>query len=532
MSRATQRLQRDQVPKILGADVELGNFLLGIDTPGGTGFAASRVLLREIEGVPGRSTAPAEHSTSSETAIDWGRRYLVTNGGCAYIDSDHLELALPENRTAYDHVAYWRAMLAIARDAMARVDRRLPPGCRVQVLANCSDGLGQSYGSHLNVMITREAWHDICARRPHYLAFLAAFQISSIVFTGQGKVGSEHGRSPRRFQLSQRADFFEVLVGTDTMVRRSVVNSRDEPLCGADDARTTGPALSRLHVIFFDHTLCQVATFLRAGTLQIVAAMLEAGAVDPSLTLDDPLAALLRWSGDPRLRARARLASGDAVTAVGLQRRFLDAARRFADKGGCDDVVPEFDAILRRWERTLDLLERRDFEALGRELDWVLKLQLLRRVLASRRDLSWRSPALKHLDQLFASLDEDDGLFWACERGGLVDVVITDDDLCRARCEPPPDTRAWTRTAVLRRAGAGEIREVDWDRVKIAVPGDRWWRERTIDLPRPHADTRAERAALFAGATTLDEIARAFTDEAASSAASPTSTPGAIVRLH
>jgi len=46
---------------------------------------------------------------------DRGRRFLPTNGGCAYIDLDHLELALPETLSAFDHVAYWRAMLHVAR---------------------------------------------------------------------------------------------------------------------------------------------------------------------------------------------------------------------------------------------------------------------------------------------------------------------------------------------------------------------------------------------------------------------------------
>ena len=40
-----------RVPKILGADVELGNFVAGLDTPAGSGSVASRLLLRQVRGI-------------------------------------------------------------------------------------------------------------------------------------------------------------------------------------------------------------------------------------------------------------------------------------------------------------------------------------------------------------------------------------------------------------------------------------------------------------------------------------------------
>mgnify|MGYP000615072306 CR=1 FL=1 len=49
---------------------------------------------------------------------DWGRKFLATNGGCIYIDSNHLEICLPEVRRALEHVAAWHAMLRIARAAL------------------------------------------------------------------------------------------------------------------------------------------------------------------------------------------------------------------------------------------------------------------------------------------------------------------------------------------------------------------------------------------------------------------------------
>ena len=203
------------VPKLLGADVEVGNFLAGVARPGGTGSEASRALLREFDGVPakrwqpapspdprvasgGRSwdgshaTGPADHladdvptadhaasreavgtsshtwdnsyrsysgystaypAASSSDLQDQGRTFLPGNGGCAYIDLDHLEFALPETRSAFDHVACWHAMLRLTRQAMETANHGARArGERVAVLVNNSDGLGHSYGGHLNLL--------------------------------------------------------------------------------------------------------------------------------------------------------------------------------------------------------------------------------------------------------------------------------------------------------------------------------------------------------------------------------------------
>jgi hypothetical protein len=503
-----------RVPKILGADVELGNFIEGIDTSSGSGPAASRLLLREIDGV---STSASE----ATSAQDWGRKFLEGNGGCAYVDLDHLELALPETFSAFDHVAYWRAMLDIARAAEARANQRMPAGYRIRALANCSDGLGHAYGAHVSLLLTRTAWDNIVTRKPHYLAYLGAFQASSIVFTGAGKVGSENRRPPAHYQLSQRADFIETTLGEQTTYRRPLVNGRDEPLCGASGLRANhapdSPSLSRLHVIFFDATLCQVATLLRVGTLQIVAAMIEAECVSPKLALDDAIDALQAWSHDPSLSARAPLVAGGDVTAVELQQMFLDEARRFEASHGFAGIVPRAAEILDLWEDTLRKLAQRDFAPLARRLDWVLKRQILERAMSSRSSLAWTSPEVKHLDQLYASIDEREGLFWAYEQAGLVDTVVSDEAIRRAIQEPPADTRAWTRAYLLRKAGTRCVDDVDWDRIDVRTSGaDRmfpWTGRWTVRLPYPFGATRADNQDLFAGDRSLEHIVTALKAE-------------------
>jgi proteasome accessory factor A len=551
-----------RLPKLIGGDVELGNFLLGVERAGGTGADASRYLLAEIDGLPRARSYRATYGgwdsearwyppsgggyqsdddsgwraavcggygvTAGERAgryhatlgpslqdhgydsQDWGRKFL-TNGQCAYIDLDHLELALPIVRSAYDYVACWHAALRVARHAMIAANQKQPPGRTIQVLVNNSDGngTGSSYGNHLNILLARQAYENVFSRKMQLLLYLAAFQASSIVFTGQGKVGSDNGRPPVNFQLTQRADFLETLTAPWTTYRRPIVNSRDEPLCGRlswnADVASPGVDMARLHVIFFDSTLCHRATLLRAGVMQIVVAMIEAERIDPDLILDDPLDAVLRWSHDPTLTATAQTVSRRMLTAVDMQWLFFKGARRFVDEGGCDGLVPQAEEILTLWEDTLKRLETRDLDRLAPCLDWALKLSILTRALDRRQHLSWQSPQVKHIDHLYSSLGEE-GLYWAYERAGMVERLVPEERIEWFVDNPPADTRAWTRAMLLRRAGDA-VEDVNWDYVRVRTAGrNSWPRSRTIDLADPLTWTRDQCQPVFERSQDLDEL--------------------------
>lgn len=525
------RLDAGRLPKLCGADIELGNFVLGLRSKRGTGFEASRLLLGEIDGLPrverfrgepcdcaacrraresselgdtiGLNSRGNGGAQSVVNPQDWGRKYLASNGGCVYIDLEHLELCLPEVLSAYDHVACWHAMLRIARGALESANEKLPSGKKIQVLVNNSDGQGNSYGSHLDFLITRRAWDNIFRRKIHYMLYLAAFQASSIVYTGQGKAGSENAAPEVSFQLSARADFFERLVGAQTTHNRPIVNSRDEPLCGNGAAGE----MARLHVIFFDNTLCHVASLLKVGVMQIVLAMIEAEQVNIELLLDDPIDAVMRWSHDPTLQARAAMTTGEELTAVELQLRFLEEARQFVASGGCDGVVPRAGEILALWEDTLVKLQAGDFESLAPRLDWVLKLSVLQQVLDQNPELTWGSPEIKHLDHLYSSLDPSEGLYWAYESGGLVERMVTDEQIERFTVSPPEDTRAWTRAMLLRWAGPDGVDDVDWDSIRFKTGYERYRTAyRRLELASPLAFTRAASERAFEDATTLDEL--------------------------
>jgi proteasome accessory factor A len=484
------------VDKILGADVELGNFVERAAADPAGDDRAARLLLAEVDGVPHAST-PVRASQSAYDPQDWGRKFLPSNGGCVYIDLGHLEVCTPEVRSARDFVRYHHAGLALARAACRDAQSRLDDGERLVVMANNSDRQGHSWGGHLNVLVTRELWHRIFDRLYPDLFVLAAFQVSSILYTGQGKVGAENGRPDVPFQLTQRGDFFECLEGPQTTHRRPIVNSRDEPHCGwqADAA-----GLARLHVIFHDTTLTHASNYLKAGVTQLVLALMETGWCDRRVMLDDPLGALTFWGHDPDLHACAPLADGRRIGAVDHQRLFLGAVKDFVARGDAH-VVPEAGRIVALWEDTLDRLERRDFAALARRLDWVLKRELLGRAIERQAGLHWDAPAIRAADLRFASLDPAHGLYAAVAGAGGVDTLVADEDIVQALHAPPQDTRAWLRAMVLRHLDPRRIDRVDWDHIRlrpahagagaVVVPMPDPRRHGRLDTPRLRRVVRA-----------------------------------------
>jgi hypothetical protein len=509
------------LPKLCGADIELGNFVRGIERPGGTGFEASHALLAEIHGYPRNSSAkygglwPINYPVSrTETgcrsgtvgfglrdAVDpqnIGRRFLSSNAGAAYIDLDHLELCLPEVLSAYDHVAAWHAMLRIAREALSRANAGRDPNHRIEVLVNNSDGLGNSsYGSHLNFLVSRRAYDNIFWRKAHYLQFLASFQVSAILLTGQGKVGSENGRPPARYQISQRADFFEVLLGIQTTYCRPIVNSRDESLCGGRGSG--GPDAARLHVIFFDSALAHGSALLRVGPMQLILALIELDLVNARLILEDPLEALYDFSRDPALQAKGRLIGGERVTAIELQSAYLEEVKRHAARGVFEGLVPRADEVISFWEDTLAKMAGGDLKSLASRLDWLRKLAAIERTLEQCPRLDWQSPQTKLIDHMYSSLS-DEGLYWAYEAGGAMERLVSEREVARFTTSPPSDTRAWTRAMLMRRAQEDniEVAAVDWDRITFRMRGRNGWPVyRTLALDDPLRFTESASKPLF-----------------------------------
>jgi proteasome accessory factor A len=530
------------LPKLCGADIELGNFIAGMEQAGGTGRDASRALLAEIKGLPNHQngflddwwskasiapqTGAAGHAGVCATTSDWAynpqdvsRRFLAGNASSAYIDLDHVELCLPEVLSAFDHVAAWHAMLRIMRGALDSANAGRPADRQMHVLVNNSDGQGNSYGSHINFMISRRAFDNIFWRKAHYLQFLASFQVSSILLTGQGKVGAENGRPSTPYQISQRADFFETLQGLQTTYNRPIVNARDEALCGLRGGGDPS-APARLHVIFFDSALAQSSCLFRVGPMQLILALLEQGLVNSRLILDDPLIALQSFSADPTLKTTAELIAGERFTALELQSAYLEEVKRHAARGVFEGVVPRAEEIIALWEDTLGKLAAGDLMAAAPRLDWVMKLLAIERTMDERPELDWDSAEVKVIDHLYSSLGGD-GLYWAYQASGFAEQLVPPERIAHFTANPPADTRAWTRAMLLRRASNDnvDVESVDWDRITFKIRGRYAWPSyRTLDLANPLGFTQAEAQPIFDQCEDFGELLDALESHSAGEA--------------
>ena len=149
---------------------------------------------------------------------------------------------------------------------------------------------------------------------------LTPFFVSRQVVCGAGRVGIGQDGREHGFQISQRADYFEVEVGLETTLKRPIINTRDEPHADPEKYR-------RLHVIIGDANLAEISTYLKVGTTALVLAMIEDRFITADLTRRR--ARSRRCARSPTTRRCKQLVTlhdGRTLTAVQLQLEYLDLA--------------------------------------------------------------------------------------------------------------------------------------------------------------------------------------------------------------
>src|SRR5256886_4087109 len=230
---------------------------------------------------------------------------ILPNGARLYVDHAHPEYSTPEVTNPRDLVVWDKAGERVMAEA-ARRAARIPGAQPIQLYKNNTDNKGASYGSHENYLMKRGTpFADI-------VRFLVPFFVSRQVVCGAGRVGLGADGRGSGFQISQRADFFEVEVGLETTLKRPIINTRDEPHADPEKYR-------RLHVIIRDANMSEGSTYLKVGTTPLVLAMIEEKFITVDLTLDAPVADLRTVSHDPSLKHLVTLRDGRKMTAVQLQ---------------------------------------------------------------------------------------------------------------------------------------------------------------------------------------------------------------------
>ena len=486
------------VPTVMGIETEYGIITRGVEDH--NPILASSVLINSYasprvrkvrwdyeEESPLRDARGFERPGLEPLEDDGGLvSVILDNGARYYVDHAHPEYSTPECTNARDLVVHDKAGERILAESMRSARHVLGDNQSIVVYKNNSDGKGNSYGCHENYLMSRSTPFSMIVR------YLTPFLVTRQIFTGAGKVGSE-GIGARRgvdYQLSQRADFFEVEVGLETTFKRPLINTRDEPHADPEKYR-------RLHVIIGDANMNEVATFLKVGTTALVLQMIEDDFISVDLSLAEPVSALKAISADPTLRTTVSLSDGRTVRAVDLQWEFLDWARKYLVTREADPATAE---VMARWEQILQALES-DPQVADRQVDWVAKMNLIE-AYRERRGLDWDDPKLALVDLQYHDVRMDKGLYYKLAEQGRVERLVNEEEILGAITEPPVDTRAWFRGQALKRFSSS-IATASWDAIVFDVGRHALQK---VPMLEPLRGTKRMTQGLFSAAETAEDL--------------------------
>src|SRR6195256_5524326 len=242
---------------------------------------------------------------------------ILTNGARLYVDHAHPEYSAPECTHPLDDVIWDKAGERVMAEAASRAGS-MPSGATIQLYKNNTDNKGASYGCHENYLMSRATpFADI-------VRHLTPFFVSRQVVCGAGRVGLGADGREDGFQISQRADFFEVEVGLETTLKRPIINTRDEPHADPEKYR-------RLHVIIGDANMSELSTYLKLGSTALVLSMIEDKFLGGDLSVEAPVAELRAISHDPACRRLVTLKEARKMHAVQLEAEYLELARKFTE---------------------------------------------------------------------------------------------------------------------------------------------------------------------------------------------------------
>jgi proteasome accessory factor PafA2 len=376
---------------------------------------------------------------------------VLTNGARLYVDHAHPEYSSPECRTPLEATLYDVAGEEVMRRALLVANEMVEPHQAITLYKNNSDGKGNSYGTHENYLVSRDVEFASIVRAmvPHF--------VSRQIIIGAGKVGAETeaglDHAPA-FQLSQRSEFFEEVVGLETTLKRPIINTRDEPHSDAERFR-------RLHVIIGDANMSQTATFVKLGSTALLLAALEDRGINgfPSMPRH-PVSAVRSFALDTTLDVAVVCEDNTSRTAWDFQDQLWTLASDYVASRGGDAVAgtEEVALVLSQWREMLDGV-RDDQETVADRIDWVAKLRVVNGY-RDRYDLANDDARLHAIDLQYHDLRAEKSL---AQRVGLRQLH-GDEAVREAVHNPPTTTRAYFRGQCVARY-PDEIVAANWDSV-------------------------------------------------------------------
>ena len=451
---------------------------------------------------------------------------FLSNGGRMYVDCGlHPKICTPECANPWDAARYIQAGNRILAGLAAAVESASAPGTEILCFRGNVDysGTQATWGCHESYL------HRIPldALQPQVIPHL----VTRLIYTGAG--GFNPLSKGLEFTLSPRVAHIELVVSRSSTSERGIWHTKSESLCSG---------YHRLHVLCGESLCSETATFLKIGATALIVAMADAGlAPGNAVKLADPLEAMRMIAGDVSCKRPLRMADGNCMTAIALQRHYLEMAEAHVS----DSFMPAWAAeVCRRWRAVLEQLEEAP-TSVDKTLDWGIKralyadqarslgirwedlpfcndvIEQIAGVLAARtgsakavpmetaiqemrripRDLSFIEPILKsrgyqwkdlkallgcrqkffEIDTRFGQLGPK-GIFETLDGAGILNHRVSGvDNIEHAMAEPPAVGRAHIRGQVIRRLAADHDARCDWQSIIDFSEG------RALDLSAPFA---------------------------------------------
>jgi proteasome accessory factor A len=409
---------------------------------------------------------------------------VLRNGARFYNDHAHPEYCTPECSTLLEILQQDYAGDALLMACVDGLNHATDNA--VRLYKNNTDFRGHSYGCHENYLIPRRVSWDVLSQA------IQAFFVTRQICCGAGKFGwEEEDRFLQPgFQVSQRSDFFSELQSVDTMQRRPLVNTRDEPHANQDHYR-------RFHVIIGDANLSLFSTYLKVGTTSLVLqAMVNGAPLGAFPRIAEPLRDLKRISRDATWRWECRLANGHVTTAVEVQRRYLEIVKDYVQP-----LTGEWLKLYEDWEEVLRDLERDPLSTADR-LDWSAKYKLIQ-AFREAEGVGADDPWLRSLDLAYHLLDREEGLYFGLVEQGRLRTPFSLEEVKGYGLCPPPSTRASIRGRCIEKFGR-HIVAAQWDHLVFQAPGC-WFKLDLRDMFDPA--TIRETLAAVSAADSVRELA-------------------------
>jgi len=322
------------------------------------------MLLNEISAIAGESLVHLR-------GMGEGGIFLA-NGGRLYVDCQKYEYASPECSAPDEIVKYLlageRILAKLASDLAEKIglDDAALYRCNVDYTGTTTWGAHESY-------LTRS---DPAKLANDLIPFFAA----RVVTAGAGgfrpltQTGCSFTLSPRAWHIC--VPMSQSSTGSND---RGIFHIKDEPLASR--------RYHRVHVLVGDALCSQKQNWLKFAATSIVVALADAG-LHPGreVALCAPVEALREFASDPTCKVKAKACWGGELSAIDIQRHYLELARHHLRAAWMPSWAPE---AIERWEAMLRQLDGAP-DSVATCLDWGIKYRVFQSHIERRGfDRQW-----------------------------------------------------------------------------------------------------------------------------------------------